>query len=146
VREIVDRYVEAWERNDVEAFTSMLAEEASVAMPPLASWYRGREAIARWARDWPLSGAWRWRALSTSACAQPALGFYAWSEPDRAFRPFALNVLSLEGERVSDVTAFIARAPRASSAEAYQRYPQEAPEPALVEAFFGRFGLPGQLD
>ena len=41
VRELVDRYVEAWESCDVEAFTSMLAEEASFAMPPLSSWYRG---------------------------------------------------------------------------------------------------------
>jgi RNA polymerase sigma-70 factor, ECF subfamily len=129
----------------VDAFTSMLAEEASFAMPPLASWYRGREAIARWAADWSLSGAWRWRALPTSACGQPALGFYAWSEQDGVFTPFALNVLSLEGERVSDVTAFIARAPEVSTPEAYGRYPEEPPKPELVAAFFGRFGLPEQL-
>src|SRR4051794_16853355 len=42
VRDLVDRYVEAWERNDVDAFASMLAEDATFAMPPLATWYQGR--------------------------------------------------------------------------------------------------------
>ena len=39
--ELVDRYVDAWERNDVEAFAAMLAEDATFAMPPLASWFYG---------------------------------------------------------------------------------------------------------
>src|SRR3954453_7889028 len=43
VRELVERYVDVWERNDVEAFTAMLAEDASFAMPPLATWYSTRE-------------------------------------------------------------------------------------------------------
>jgi RNA polymerase sigma-70 factor, ECF subfamily len=42
VRDLVDRYIDAWERNDVEAFTAMLAEDATFAMPPLASWYPRR--------------------------------------------------------------------------------------------------------
>src|SRR4051794_19772854 len=50
VRELVDRWVDAWEKNDVDAFTAMLAEDATFAMPPLASWYQGREGIAAWAR------------------------------------------------------------------------------------------------
>ena len=146
VRELVDRYVEAWESCDIEAFASMLAEDATFAMPPLSSWYRGREAIARWAAGWPLSGAWRWRALPVSASAQPALGFYAWSDEDGGFRPFALNVLSLDGERVSDVTAFIARSPRAPSPESYERYPEQPVDPARLGAVFGRFGLPERLE
>src|SRR5947207_12299916 len=67
VRELVERYVDAWQRNDVEAFASMLAEDATFAMPPLASWYQGREGIATWAAGWPLSGAWRWRTVITRA-------------------------------------------------------------------------------
>src|SRR5881398_2640522 len=77
VRQMVARYVDAWERNDVEAFAAMLCEDATFAMPPLASWYAGREAIARWAAGWPLSGAWRWRTVTTQANGQLALGFYA---------------------------------------------------------------------
>jgi RNA polymerase sigma-70 factor (ECF subfamily) len=146
VRELVDRYVKAWESCDIEAFASMLAEDASFAMPPLASWYRGREAIARWAERWPMSGMWRWRALRTSANGQPALGFYAWSEEDGNHRPFALNVLSLEGGSVSEVTAFIARAPDAPDAGDYERYPERPVDAARVGAVFGRFGLPDRLD
>ncbi len=42
---IVARYVEAWARNDVDALVGMLTDTATLAMPPIPSWYRGREAI-----------------------------------------------------------------------------------------------------
>jgi RNA polymerase sigma-70 factor (ECF subfamily) len=146
VREVVERYVDAWERCDVEAFAAMLAEDATFAMPPLASWYRGRRAIAQWAAGWPLSGAWRWRALPTTASAQPALGFYGWSEADGGFRPFALNVLSLSGTQIRDVTAFIARSAEPRDPETFERYPDEPVDAARLEALFARFGLPAALD
>ncbi|HLH13203.1 MAG TPA: sigma-70 family RNA polymerase sigma factor [Solirubrobacteraceae bacterium] len=142
LRELVDRYVEAWERNDVQAFVALLAEDATFAMPPLASWYAGREAIARWAEGWPLSGAWRWRALRTVANAQPALGFYAWNDEAGDYRPFALNVLTVRGTRVSDVVAFIARSAAPREREVFERYPDEPLDEAKVGDVFERFGLP----
>jgi RNA polymerase sigma-70 factor (ECF subfamily) len=145
VRATVARYVDAWERSDVQAFAAMLSEDASFAMPPLASWYRGRDAIATWAAGWPLSGAWRWRALPTRANGQLALGFYAWSEQDGSYRPFALNVLTLRGEQVSDVTAFIARSSEPREGEAFERYPDEPVDVAKVGVLFERFGLAAQL-
>src|ERR1700738_776586 len=48
---LVDRYVQAWERNDVDAFTALLVEDATFAMPPLTTWYTPRETIATWARE-----------------------------------------------------------------------------------------------
>src|SRR5579862_521974 len=146
VTELVTRYVDAWERCDVESFAALLTEDATFAMPPLASWYRGRDAIAAWAAGWPLSGAWRWRTVRTRANGQIALGFYAWNEGDAAFRPFALNVLTLRGERVSDVTAFIARSAAPRDPEIFERYPDEPVDPAKAGAVFARFGLPEQLD
>jgi RNA polymerase sigma-70 factor (ECF subfamily) len=145
VRQLVTRYVDAWERCDIDAFTAMLTEDATFAMPPLASWYRGRGAIAQWAAGWPLSGAWRWRAIPTKASAQPALGFYAWSEQDGNYRPFALNVLSLSGTRVRDVTAFIARSAEPRDPSAFERYPDEPVDAARLEDLFARFGLPARL-
>ncbi len=139
---IVNRYVEAWERNDVDAFTSLLVEEATFAMPPLATWYAPRAAIAKWAREFSLSGAWRWKTVLTEANAQPALGFYAWDEPARAYLPFALNVLSLRQGLVSDVTAFIVRAIDAPEPEAYQRFPERPMDARQVNLAFERFGLP----
>jgi RNA polymerase sigma-70 factor, ECF subfamily len=146
VRELVDRYVDAWERCDIEAFASMLAENATFAMPPLGTWYQGREAIAGWAAGWPLSGAWRWRAVRTTANGQLALGFYAWSEEDHNYRPFALNVLTLRGTEISDVTAFIARSAAPRDPEAFERYPDEPVDAGKVDDVFSSFGLPPKLD
>jgi RNA polymerase sigma-70 factor (ECF subfamily) len=146
VRELVDRYVDAWERNDVEAFASMLAEDATFAMPPLASWYRGREGIAAWAAGWPLSGAWRWRTVFTRANGQLALGFYAWDDGEQAHLPFALNVLTLRDTQISDVTAFVARATDLPEDQDYSRWPDRPADSSRLEGTFERFGLPERLD
>jgi RNA polymerase sigma-70 factor, ECF subfamily len=146
VRALVSRYVDAWQRSDVESFAAMLSEDATFAMPPLASWYRGRDAIAAWARGWPLSGSWRWRAILTRANGQPALGFYAWNTQDENFRPFALNLLTLRDRQVSDVTAFIARSAESRDREVFERYPDEPVDTAKFGALFERFGLPAQLE
>jgi RNA polymerase sigma-70 factor, ECF subfamily len=145
IEHLVTRYVDAWEQNDVEAFAAMLTDDSTFAMPPLSSWYRGREGIVAWAAGWPLSGAWRWRALRTAANGQLALGFYAWSDDDQHYRPFALNVLTLRGDRVSDVTAFIARSAAPRDREVFERYPDEPVDADKAIAVFERFGLPARL-
>jgi RNA polymerase sigma-70 factor, ECF subfamily len=145
LREIVGRYVDAWESCDVEAFAAMLAEDATFAMPPLATWYRTREGIAIWAALAPMSGAWRWRAVLTQANGQPALAFYSWDEHEQAYLPFALNVLSFRGDRVSDVTAFIVRSTEATDPEAYVRFPDQPFDPQRLAGVFGRFGVPERL-
>ena len=145
VRDLVERYVDAWERCDVEAFASMLAEDATFTMPPLATWYRGREGIATWAAKSPMSGAWRWRAVFTRANGQPALAFYAWDEEARAYLPFALNVITLRGAEISDVTAFIVRSTGAADPEVYAHFPDEPADPRRLSGVFERFGLPERL-
>src|SRR3954454_14154567 len=145
VGELVARYVDAWEKQDVEAFAAMLAEDATFAMPPLASWYQGREGIARWAADWSL-GAWRWKALVTKANGQPALAFYIWDEGEQTYMPFALNVLTFRGRLVSDVVAFVSRALSDEELENYARWPDLAADPDRLRGSFGLFGLPPRLD
>ena len=54
LRQVVQRYVTAWERNDVDAVVAMLAEDAKLAMPPLPAWYRGREQVAIFLSGGPL--------------------------------------------------------------------------------------------
>src|SRR5262249_37425756 len=105
VKEIVSDYVDAWLRGDVARVVSMLAEHAGFAMPPLASWFGGREEIEIFLAGWPMSGAWRWKVVHTQANGQPALGFYTWDAEQQAYLAFALNVLSFRGELISDVTA-----------------------------------------
>ena len=146
VREIVDRYVDAWEHCDVETFASMLAEDATFAMPPLASWYSGREGIAIWARGWPLSGAWQWKTVFVRANGQPALGFYAWDEEAGAYLPFALNVITFRGREISQVTAFVARSIEETENAVYERWPEQPPDAIRLAGTFGSFGLPEKLD
>jgi RNA polymerase sigma-70 factor (ECF subfamily) len=142
---LVDRYVAAWERCDVDAFAALLVEDASFAMPPLTTWYAPREAVVAWARDFSLSGTWRWKTVLTSANAQPALGFYSWDEAAGGHLPFALNVLTLRDGLISDVTAFIARDTRASQPDAYIRFPEQPVNSQKLNSTFDRFGLPDRL-
>ncbi|HEY2655267.1 MAG TPA: RNA polymerase subunit sigma-70 [Solirubrobacteraceae bacterium] len=145
LRELVDRYVHAWENCDVEAFVSLLSEDASFAMPPFRTWYTPRDAIARWARGYPLSGDWRWRTVLTRANAQPALAFYAWDVSDGSYLAFALNVLTLKAAAVSDVTAFIVRTIDAPAPDAYVRFPEQPIDRRQLAGVFQRFGLPERL-
>jgi len=145
LRDLVQRYVAAWESSDVGAFVAMLAEDATFAMPPLASWYRGLEDIETWARASSMNGEWKWRAVPTSANGQPALAFYSWDAQEGAYLPFALNVLSFRGEKVSDVVAFIVRATDEPDGEAYERFPEQPMDAARLSAAFERFGLPARL-
>jgi RNA polymerase sigma-70 factor, ECF subfamily len=144
--EIVDRYVEAWEQNDFETVIGMLAEDATFAMPPLASWFGGREEIAIFLEGWPLSGSWRWRPLRVTANGQPALAFYAWDDAEQAYLPFALNVLTFRGEFISDVVAFVARATEIPATQSYGRWVDEPMDPNRLYATFERFGLPARLE
>jgi RNA polymerase sigma-70 factor (ECF subfamily) len=143
--EIVERYVEAWESNDVDTVMDLLAEDASFAMPPLASWFGGEKSIRIFLEGWPLSGAWRWRPLPARANGQPALAFYIWDEDEQAYLPFALNVLTFRGEKISDVTAFVTRATDIPAGESYARWPDESIDPARLYATFESFGLPARL-
>jgi RNA polymerase sigma-70 factor (ECF subfamily) len=147
VKEVVAKYVDAWDRGDVDDVVAMLTEDASFAMPPLATWFSGRESIAIWMAGSPLSGRWRWRSLPTHANGQPALAFYAWDESEQAYLAFALNVLTLEGNLISNVTAFITTFAEADAdLETTARMPELPYDQAAFEAAFKNFNLPDRLD
>jgi RNA polymerase sigma-70 factor (ECF subfamily) len=101
VRELVNRYIEAWERGDVAAISAMLAEDATFAMPPYAIWWRGRDVIAAFAAE-PVH-----RYLSTRANGQPANAAYRWNANMRRYVAEALEVLTLDGAHVKEMTAFM---------------------------------------
>jgi len=145
VRELVGRYVDAWERCDVEAFAAMLAQDATFAMPPMSTWYQTREGIKIWASLSPLTGDWRWKAVVTQANGQPALAFYAFDRESGAYLPFALNLLSFRGREISNVTAFIIRSTESPDPETYERHPEQPFDERRLAAAFWRFGLPERL-
>jgi RNA polymerase sigma-70 factor (ECF subfamily) len=146
LKEMVDRYVEAWENNDVDTVVAMLADDAAFAMPPLASWFSGQEGIRTFLEFSPMSGDWRWRAIPTRANGQPAIAYYTWDEKEDAYRAFALNVLTLRGDRIAEVDAFIARSTDNPDPEHLLRFPDLPGDPVKLEGYFERFGLPTRLD
>ena len=107
LRQVVQRYVTAWERNDVDAVVAMLAEDAKLAMPPLPAWYDGRDQVALFLSRGPLRGATRWRLIPTGANGQLAFGLYAWDDETQTFLPRAIDVLTLHGTQIQEITAFL---------------------------------------
>jgi len=146
LRELVEGYMEAMGGGDVDAVVSMLAQDAAWSMPPLASWFRGHDEVRAFLAMYPLSGMFRWKHLVTRSNGQPAVGAYTWRADEGCFRPFALDVLTLEGDRIKEVTAFITRSAVERNREAFVRYPDEPVDAARVAAVFERAGLPGRLD
>jgi RNA polymerase sigma-70 factor, ECF subfamily len=104
-RELVQAYMEALERADVEGLLALLTEDAVWEMPPLTTWYQGREAVAAFLAEYP--GTVRWRHLPTSANGQLAIGCYAWDDERQHYSAAVLDVLTLRGARIAEVTAFI---------------------------------------
>jgi RNA polymerase sigma-70 factor (ECF subfamily) len=144
--EVVENYMDAMGRGDVEAVVSMLSEDACWSMPPLASWYRGHQALRIFLARGPLSGNWRWKRLATRANGQVAVGAYTWREDEQCFRPFALDVLTFKGDHIQEVTAFITRSAEDRDPDRFQHYPDEEVDATKVLYVFERFGLPDRLD
>ena len=145
LRELVENYIDAMQRGDVDTIVSMLAEDAAWSMPPLASWFRGVESVRVFLATGPMSGAWRWRYLPVRVNGQAAVAGYIWDDEAGYYRPFVLDVLTLEGDRIKDVTAFITRTTDVPDPDDFNRWPDEADDPAKA-SLFASFGLPTRLD
>lgn len=107
-RQLLERYVRAWESADLQGLIALLKEEATFPMPPLPDWYRGRRAIGTFLANTALRGEahGRWRLKPTRANGQPAFGLYRRDAPDGEHAAFALQVLTIEEGLVADVTTF----------------------------------------
>jgi RNA polymerase sigma-70 factor, ECF subfamily len=106
LRRIVDAFVAAWERADVDAVVGLLAEDALLAMPPFPAWFRGRAAIASFLARRPLAGTPAPRLVATGANGQPAFVNYFWDAGRHAFVATDLVVLAFHDEQIAEVTAF----------------------------------------
>jgi RNA polymerase sigma-70 factor, ECF subfamily len=147
LQKVVEAYMDAMSRGDVDAVVGMLAEDAAWSMPPLPAWFHGHEALRGFLVGGPLSGDWRWRHRPARASGQAAVGSYAWYEPDETYRPFALDVFTLDDKpRIKAVTSFITRSTLSRDRLFYERYPEQPIDESNVLAVFERFGLPDRLD
>jgi RNA polymerase sigma-70 factor (ECF subfamily) len=105
--ELLRRYVDAFERYDMEALTSLIVEDATQSMPPFDLWLAGRDDILAW---WvgPGNGCRGSRMLPVeSANGAPAFGQYKPSESGAGYEPWALQVLEIEGGRIVELTFFL---------------------------------------
>jgi RNA polymerase sigma-70 factor (ECF subfamily) len=106
VRDLVARYVDAWDRGDVDGVVAMLAEDAVFSMPPNTAWYRGREPIRAFLPRGPLSI--RRRFVPVRANGQLAFGTYRDLDGRMAFN--AIHVITLRPDgAIDDATAFLFR-------------------------------------
>jgi RNA polymerase sigma-70 factor (ECF subfamily) len=106
-RELVDRYVDCFERYDVDALVALLHEDATFQMPPMELWLRGPEQIARFYRG--QGAACRGsRVVPTVANGSPAFGAYK-PDPDdpELFRPWSIAVLEIAGGRIVGIHNFL---------------------------------------
>jgi RNA polymerase sigma-70 factor, ECF subfamily len=118
--QLLDEYVEAFWRKDIDRIVSLLTADATWEMPPFTGWYSGAATIGDLIDTRCPGGPQDMPMLATTANGQPAFGLYMRA-PEGDFVPFHLQVLELDGDRVKHVSAFFG------------------------DAVFRRFGLPDRL-
>jgi RNA polymerase sigma-70 factor, ECF subfamily len=106
VKELVEAYVDAWMRMDIDALRTLLAEDAVFSMPPWASWWRGREELIALAQTGGATcSSARW--VFTTANGQPAIACYFLDVESGRYLAAALDVLTLEGSSIKEITGFV---------------------------------------
>jgi RNA polymerase sigma-70 factor (ECF subfamily) len=105
--ELLARYVDAFERYDMDALTALIHEDATQSMPPYDLWLSGRDDIFRW---WvgPGAGCRGSKVIPTTAAnGAPAFGQYKPSESGDGYEPWALQVLEIEDGKIVELTFFL---------------------------------------
>ena len=122
---LLERYVDAFERYDIDRLVALLHEDAVQSMPPFAMWLRGSADIGRWMVQPGPSACRGSRLLPTTANGCPAFGQYR-PDPAGGYTAWALQVLEVSGGKIAWMSFFLAFL-----------------EP---ERLFPQFGLPLHLD
>jgi RNA polymerase sigma-70 factor (ECF subfamily) len=118
---LLARYVDAFERYDMDALTSVLHEDASWSMPPYELWLQTHEDVVKWCLG-PGFACRGSRLVATWANGSPAFGQYK-PAPEGGHAAWSLQVVELDGDRIAGITFFLD-----------------------TERFFPMFGLPLRLD
>ena len=119
--DLVTRFAEAFERDDIDTVVALLTDDAVVSMPPEPEWHEGRAAVAEFLYDRHLRRLpRRWRFVPTAANAQPSFGFYI--EGDDGWRRAGVFVVGVTAGGIESITRFYG------------------------DGLLDRFGLPPRLD
>ncbi|MDQ1684874.1 MAG: polymerase sigma-70 factor, subfamily [Frankiaceae bacterium] len=119
-RELLTKYVDAFERYDIDTLVTLLHEDASISMPPLALWLRGRDDLYHWYLGTGI-GCKGSRLVPTVANGYPAFGQYRVNHEGPGHVPWSLQVIEIAGDRIGHVHHF------------------------LDTSLFAQFGLPASL-
>ncbi len=103
---LLRRYVDAFERYDIEALVALLHQDAVQSMPPFALWLQGARAIGTWMVQPGPSGCRGSKLLATSANGSPAFGQYR-RHPGGGYRPWAIQVLEVSGGKIASLSFFL---------------------------------------
>jgi RNA polymerase sigma-70 factor (ECF subfamily) len=120
-RALLARYVDAFERYDMDALTALLHADATWNMPPYELWLQTHADIAAWCLG-PGIGCRGSRLVPLMANGSAAFGQYK-PAPDGGYEPWSLQVIETSGDRISGITFFLDTA-----------------------RFFPLFGLPDHID
>lgn len=118
---LLDRFVDAFERYDIETLTALLRDDAIMSMPPHELWLRGPKAIGAWmlGRGCECRGS---KLLPTAANGLPAFGQYRSGQVAGTYEPWSLLVLEIAHGEVVGMNHFLD-----------------------TDTLFPRFGLPAKL-
>ena len=122
-RELLGRYVQAFEAYDIDALTALIREDATQSMPPFDLWLSGRDDMMTW---WfgPGIGCKGSRVIPAGiANGSPAYAQYKPAEDGNGYEPWALQVVELSGGQIGEITFFLD-----------------------TDTLFPLFGLPARLD
>jgi RNA polymerase sigma-70 factor (ECF subfamily) len=102
---LLNRYVDAFERYDIETLVSLLHEDATQLMPPYPMWLQGRVDIGRWLLG-PGIGCRGSRLVPIMANGSPALGQYRRAD-DGGYQPFSIQTMEVSAGRITRLSHFV---------------------------------------
>ncbi len=105
--DVLRAYVRSWEAHDVDSLVAMLRDDIVFAMPPHATWFRGRVELERFLRESPFAARWAagFRVVDTRANGGAALAFYRREGAEH--RRSSLQLVTFDGPKVAEVIVFI---------------------------------------
>jgi RNA polymerase sigma-70 factor (ECF subfamily) len=105
VADLAHRYATALETGDVDTLLGLLTQDASWCMPPYTDWFQGHEALRAWLVRDPLTRGWRHRAARANG--QLAVAGYLLDPESGRYPGHVIDVLTLDGDKIAAVTAFL---------------------------------------
>ena len=105
LRDVLDRYMAAFEHADVDTLAQLLRTDVELEMPPIPTWFTGRDTVREFLARVVLRTPDQWQLAYTRANGAPAFALYQRA-PDGSFQAHGLDVLSLVGGRIARIVAF----------------------------------------